>query len=50
MLVGRTAEAIETLRRAVSLPSLVNLEELRRDPLWDPLRKLPEFQRLVARR
>lgn len=50
MLLDRRAEAIAALQQAVTLPSRLNLEELRRDPVWDALRQEPGFRELVARR
>ena len=32
----------------LSIPSEVSVTYLRIDPAWAPLRKLPEFQKLIA--
>jgi hypothetical protein len=33
-----------------SLPSAYKLNEFRLDPVWDPLRKDPRFQKLIERK
>ena len=41
-------QAIAILERLSRLPSWVSPAELRADPIWDPLRGHPRFQRLAA--
>jgi len=48
MLVGETEAAVRRLAYLLSIPSDVSVLLLRVDPLWDPLRGDPRFQRLVA--
>ena len=39
--------AIATLTHLLEIPNGMSRGELRIDPLWDPLRKDPRFQKLV---
>ena len=48
-LVGETDSAVRRLTMLLSIPSDVSVNLLRFDPMWDPLRRSPEFQRLIAR-
>ena len=48
MLVGEANAAVRRLAYLLSIPSDVSVALLRVDPLWDPLRGNPSFQRLVA--
>ena len=48
MLVGETEAVVRRLAYLLSIPSDVSVLLLRVDPLWDPLRGDPRFQRLVA--
>ena len=48
LVLGDRAAAAESLQRAVRTPS-PSLIWLPTDPLWDPVRAEPEFQRLVRR-
>ena len=48
MLVGETDAAVRRLAYLLSIPSDVSVNLLRVDPVWDPLRGSPSFQRLVA--
>jgi serine/threonine-protein kinase len=46
--VGYKDFALEQLRIASSIPGYLSYGSLRLDPLWDPLRGEPEFERIVA--
>jgi len=48
LLVGDHDAAITRLAYLLTIPSDVSVPMLRADPMWDPLRKDPRFQRLVA--
>ena len=48
MMVGNRDQAIELMKEPVTVPNNVSKAWLRVDPTWDPLRQLPEFQRLVS--
>ena len=50
MLVGETGAAVQRLAYLLSIPSDMSVPQLRVDPMWDPLRGNPRFQRLLARR
>jgi len=47
---GETGEAVKTLRRLLSIPAglLISLQQLKIDPVWDPIRNDPGFQQLLA--
>jgi TolB-like protein/Tfp pilus assembly protein PilF len=47
---GATADAIAILRRQLSVPAggSVSIGRLKIDPVWDPIRKDPGFQQLLA--
>ena len=47
---GEPAEAVKTLRRLLSIPAglLISLQQLKIDPVWDPIRNDPGFQQLLA--
>jgi TolB-like protein/Tfp pilus assembly protein PilF len=47
---GATAEAVENLRKLLSIPAgeTISIERLEIDPVWDPIRNDPGFQRLLA--
>ena len=46
--VGQKDLAFEQLRIATSIPGYLSYGSLRLDPLWDPLRGDPDFQKIVA--
>jgi len=49
-LLGERDEAIEQLEIVLSRPGPLSAGWLRADPLWEPLRASPRFQRLAAAR
>jgi len=48
LLVGDHDAAIRRLTYLLTIPSDVSVPMLRADPMWDPLRNNPRFQRLVG--
>ena len=48
LMAGQPEQAIAIPERLSRLPAWVSPAELRADPLWDPLRGHPRFQRLAA--
>jgi len=48
LMAGQPEKAIAILERLSRLPTWVSPAELRSDPIWDPLRGHPRFQRLAA--
>ena len=48
LLVGDHNAAITRLANLLTIPSDVSVPMLRADPMWDPLRNDPRFQRLVV--
>jgi tetratricopeptide (TPR) repeat protein len=47
---GEPAEAVKTIRRLLSIPAgiFISLQQLKIDPVWDPIRSDPGFQQLLA--
>ena len=45
---GRTDSAMEQLTATAKLPGHLNYGELRLDPIWDPIRDDPRFDKIVA--
>jgi TolB-like protein/Flp pilus assembly protein TadD len=45
---GREDAAVDRLEYLLSVPSAISRPLLRADPAWEPLRRNPRFQRLVA--
>jgi TolB-like protein/class 3 adenylate cyclase/Flp pilus assembly protein TadD len=45
---GKTDAAIAELAKAVKIPGYLSYGELRLDPIWDPLRKDPRFEKIVT--
>ena len=46
--VGEKDLALDQLRIASSIPGYLSYGSLRLDPLWDPLRGNPDFEKIVA--
>ncbi|HEX2777909.1 MAG TPA: tetratricopeptide repeat protein [Gemmatimonadaceae bacterium] len=49
VLLGENERAIAILERLVSIPARLSPALLRLEPLWDPLRRDPRFERLTRR-
>jgi TolB-like protein/Tfp pilus assembly protein PilF len=49
MMVGEYDLAIDQLEYLISIPSFLQVEELRMHPTWDPLRNHPRFKALLAK-
>ena len=49
VLLGEKESALNILERLLSMPARLSPELLRLDPLWDPLREHPRFERLTRR-
>jgi TolB-like protein/Tfp pilus assembly protein PilF len=47
---GRAEEAIKTLRQLLTMPAgeYISVARLKIDPVWDPIRSNPEFQKLLS--
>jgi hypothetical protein len=48
-MVGNHEASIQQLDLLLSHPSLMSVTLLRLDPRWDPLRKNPKFETLLAK-
>jgi TolB-like protein/Tfp pilus assembly protein PilF len=48
--IGRPEEAVKILRQLLTIPAgeYVSLTRLKVDPVWDPIRNNPEFQKLLS--
>jgi TolB-like protein/class 3 adenylate cyclase/Flp pilus assembly protein TadD len=46
--VGKTDDAINQLAATAKLPGYLSYGQLKHDPLWDPLRRDPRFDKIVA--
>jgi len=45
---GEAQEATNRLRHLLSIPSGISIARLKIDPVWDPIRNHPDFQRLLT--
>jgi thioredoxin-like negative regulator of GroEL len=45
---GEPQDATNRLRHLLSIPSGISIARLKIDPVWDPIRSHPDFQRLLA--
>jgi hypothetical protein len=45
---GELDLAFETLASSAKTPAGIYYGQLKRDPLWDPIRKDPRFEKLLA--
>jgi serine/threonine protein kinase/tetratricopeptide (TPR) repeat protein len=47
---GQSEEAIKTLRQLLTMPAgeYISIARLKIDPVWDPIRSNPEFQKLLS--
>ena len=45
--VGEYDAAIDLLENLLSIPSQISVNLLRIDPIWEPVRDHPRFQRLI---
>ena len=47
---GRAEEAVKILRQLIAAPAggVVSIARLKIDPVWDPIRNDPDFQKLLA--
>ena len=49
VLVGRSDTALDNIERLLSVPSRFSIRLLELDPIWDPLRGLPRYRKLMDR-
>ena len=49
MMCGDFDTALALLDRSLQTPSGITIQELRLDPVWDPLRADPRFQQMLAK-
>jgi hypothetical protein len=47
---GEPDQALKQLERFFALPSDYKVNNFRLDPVWDPIRKDPRFQKLLENR
>ena len=45
---GEPQDATNRLRHLLSIPSGISIARLKIDPVWDPIRNHPDFQRLLT--
>jgi len=45
---GQPEDATNRLRHLLSIPSVISIARLKIDPVWDPIRNHPDFQKLLA--
>ena len=50
LIAGERRAALDLIERVLSMPACFSPQLLRLDPLWDPLRGEPRFERLVSAR
>ena len=50
LLAGERRAALDLIERVLSMPACFSPQLLRLDPLWDPLRGNPRFERLARER
>lgn len=48
VLCGDQPTALALLERSLQIPAGITVQELRRDPIWDPLRENSRFAKLVG--
>ena len=48
-ILGNNAEAVNILEELLSRPSWMTVENLKADPVWDPLRNNPGFRALLKK-
>ncbi len=48
-VVGEHDAAIDQLEYLLTIPSLISVPRLKFQPVWEPLREYPRFQRLLEK-